>query len=164
MKNIKNLKVVGLALCMNASILTGCSNKHTVEIYTNLFNSSTITYEENDNEIVSVTGNISYNKIVDSVRVVTFESNKKETTRLVYIRVYRNDAYTYNYNYYDLKTGTNIYSYTESKGEIIDSTNDINLVNKEPFIPYLMEDDNIQYKYDINELIQLYDEKVKSKK
>ena len=144
MKNIKNLKIVGLGLCLNASLLTGCNS---LPFGTGM---GIIYYESGEIE-----GKLSYQDVDNHVKIVTFEENDAEITRLVYVNNYK---YTnISLSYYDLESGTllktnsNVNDYSKT-GE------NLNIIDTKEFIPYLFVDENIKDKYDVSELIDVYKE------
>lgn len=157
MKKNKNLKIIGLALCMNASILTGCGKQHIKIVdyrHHIIYN-----YDEN-NTITSIKGTVGYYNVADNIRIVTLRKNDCETTKLMYIKYDNFD----NLNYYDLKTGDKVVSYKKEDGEqAFVPSDDIEIIKSEEILPYLMADDNFKYDYDINEVMQAYNEKIKIK-
>ena len=166
MMKIKNFKVLSFAAMMNAMLLTGCHvpadayASHNYEPYnpTRYYLES----DENNNETVVIVGDLSYELVRDNIKIITFATGDVEFTRLVFEREeWSNDEPKGAvFRLYDLETGTCIVTYEKGKYDVGASRDNIDVVDINSFLPYIMDDENIKTRYEVQELVDIYNEKV----
>ena len=159
MKNneIINLRVLGASLCLSAILLTGCGEEKI------LVGSSAIIVEEG-----TTTGSISYENLSNYVKVVNFQQNELNFTRLMikeesYITVMYGRSHS-KVQYKDLETGATFIEYRDyayadesidwSVGENIVIINEVNITS------YLLSTDFVKKEYTVEELLTFFYEKI----
>ncbi len=150
-----------LALCLAGSCMLGLSGCYDRKIYTGA-NNGNIEYTGDD-----INGRISYYTVDRYMRIVTFSQDNATFRRLVVLNI---DFHTYTFGkrtkefkYYDVETGVLLLNYEEDldKGEIEYKFGDkLTIVSEQDYLPFLLQEDKIEYDYDVNELISYYHDEV----
>ena len=159
MINSKKLKVLSITAILNTMVLVGCSEKPVSSIYTS--NRNTIKYYNSENNDIDITGNVSFDTLRDDIKLVTFVSGDVEFTELVYTYEYFSRYGRKNHvELYDLSSGTLLIKLEKEHLEIGDGPDDMQVVDVQPFLPYIVLDDNFKSEYEAQELVDIYDEEV----
>lgn len=168
MLGVKNLKVAAASLCLGVTLLIGCggSNDNLNEIVIDGREVVVLNYES---EIP--TGIISYDNVDKYVKVVKIKNEITEFNRLV---ILDKDHYTGSmrhydphtvFKYIDLKSGVIIIEYTEYPSEDEEdywrTGEDFQILDEISITSYLLQHDFIKKEYDVSEILDFYEEKIK---
>lgn len=158
----KKMVLLGLMAELIAMSLSGCEN----DSYSHV-GSSKIIYEDDDSRI----GNISYENVDKYLKIVTVEIGES-TNKILVIKNFTlpNEISTY-LEYIDLETGAVIKKFSayaclsleELESREPEIGKDIEIVEEESFSEYLILADNIKKEYDVNELIDFFNNEIKNK-
>lgn len=164
-KDIKALlnkkKLLLAALTMSSAItLSGCEKDNYSYYQVGL---SKIEYHTLENE-ETISGKIRYEDI-HNIKILVFEKEENMFVRLVTINSNNYAKSTINnvYEVHDIKsdlTLINRVTYANDK-VFYKSGDDINIIAEENISKYLIKNDNIKREYNINEIIEVFDNEVK---
>ncbi len=161
MLKLNKLKALGFAAMLNAAVLTGCTAQQ--EVSYEHGPATVYTYEDND---VTIEGKISFKTIHRQVRIIKLSNGEDEFYRLVCVgRIYNSDLWSsgiYN-SAIDLATGDDVIATSEDIKVGYITNDGYELVDMQPLVPYLIEDDNVKEYYEVQEVVDTYDKLMSDK-
>lgn len=165
---MKNLRIIGTGLLLSGLVVLIATDWKTANIS---LDSTAVSY---DAESGKPAGFLSYEEVSQNVKVVTLEEDGNQFEELMYVQKHSHDfplsksAVQYRTDYIRLEDGWEMVSYEYAGEEEQESRNPIRtyglftVVKEEKFLDYLLEYVGRKEKYDVEEILEVYQEKVSS--
>ncbi len=164
MLKLNKLKALGFAAMLNAAVLTGCTTQRTV--YYGDGPATIYTYNSEGDIDISGEGKISFDDMKDHVRIIEYTDGENNYFELVLIGdCYNGD--TFSEPYYttaiELSSGVETFTSVDEKIKVGYTEGGYTIVDMQPLLPYLIEEDNLKGYYEVQELVDVFDEIVEEK-